>query len=193
MKRVGLCAILGPSVVLAQSDGRYEFEFDRLVVSPAQPSVTLTVSAAWEPDPLFAGLFGVGNYDLVASSGEFTRATVLLGQDPPNTAGMINGRRVTEAAVGQVHIPPIGIFGDPSNPLPPTEYVWTTEDFTPRTIEFITENTTNFSILTLELPINLAQQGLFTPGFATITVVPGPAGALTFGLLASFHLSRRRR
>ena len=197
MKRVfaGVAAVCGMCGVLgAQTNGRFEFEFVSSVVSPTQPSVRFGLYAAWDEQWPGDIVWGAGDYDLVASSGVFTVAKLVMGNMPPNNPGVINGNRVDGAAIGQVHIPPIGIFGDPSNPVLLAEYVWATSDFTPRTVEFVTENTTNFTIVpgSAGVSLNLVLGGQFTPGFGTILVVPGPGVLALLGLGGLAASSRSR-
>jgi len=174
-----------------QLNGRYEFEFSRTTVSSATPVVTIGVLAAWDWPVPGETLFGAGNYDLAASSGEFTDAILVLGAMPPNNPGALNGKRVDGAAIGQVHIPSIGLHGDPSNPLLLAEYTWTTSDFTHRIVEFTTENTTNFGIILPDISINLFPHQ-FAPGFGSIMVVPGPGGFAILGLGGLIASWRRR-
>jgi len=189
---IGIVSCAGSSCVCdAQSNGRYEFVFVGGVVSPATPSARFGLYAAWDEQRPGDFVWGAGDYDLVASSGVFTVAKLVMGNMPPNNPGVINGNRVDGAAIGQVHIPSIGIFGDPSNPVLLAEYVWTTSDFTPRMVEFVTENTTNFSLVgRSSVSPNLVRSGQFTPGFGSIRIVPDPGTLVLLGLAA---LSRRRR
>jgi hypothetical protein len=183
---------MGSTALGQPSNGRFEFEFDRVVVTPLNPEVTLMVLAAWdEPAPeLYA--FTYGTYDLVASSGDFTASELHL-VFLNNTPGVLNGRRVDGAAIGQIILPggPCGGAGCPPNPQPLAEYTWTTTDFSARTVNFETEGTTAFTIGQLSggPPIELYPQQ-FTPGFGSIRVVPAPPAAM---LVAAAGLCCRRR
>jgi len=172
---------------------RLMFEFDRTTVSPHNASVTLTVSAAWDEAMPKDYAFGAVNYDLVAESGEFTGLELLLGMNPPNNAGVINGRRVVGAAIGQANFCGFsGCLYRFGNPMELASYTWETDDFSPRTVAFASENTTLFSLIPGHggVSINLYPER-FTPGFGSITVVPAPASGLV--LCAGVLLTRGRR
>ena len=193
MTAVGALAVCGGSCI-GQTNGRFEFGFDRLVVSPSSREVTMTVYAAW--DQIAPGDFVLGavNYDLLADSGEFTSAALILGMNPPNNAGLIKANRINGAAIGQVHIPgTLGVLGNPDNPIALAEYVWTTTDFSARTVGFVSEHTQNFSVVPGPggVSINLFPDE-FTPGFGSITVVPAPSSVFIL-VIAGLTATRRRR
>jgi len=177
------------------TNGRFEFGFDRLVVSPSNPEVTMTVYAAWDQASLGDFVLRAVNYDLLADSGEFTSAALILGMNPPNNAGQIKANRINGAAIGQVHITGgINIPGNPDNPIALAEYVWTATNYAARTVEFTTESTTHFALVPGPggVSINLFPSQ-FTPRFGSIVVVPGSSVSGTLALGACLCAWRRRR
>jgi len=184
------------STAMAQmppTNGRLVFEFDRTIVTPQNPSVTLTVSAAWEQATYGDFGFNVANYDLVADSGVFTNAVLLLGLNPPNNPGTVTGNRIEDAAIAQFAI--LHSILKLDNPIVLAEYTWETSNFTRRSVAFHSEDTTNFAVVPTNLagaplgpPVHLFP-GQFTPGFGSIQVVPAPAGAV---LLLALTPRRRR-
>ena len=159
--------------------------------SPRAPTTTIEVWATWvSPDYLFAG----ADYDLTAGDGEFTGGELILGNDPPNTMGVLSGRTVIGAAMGQIH-GILGIFGNEDKPILLATYDWTTTDFTSRTVSLDTSNTSIFIVgLILNGVIAELFPHEFTPGSGAINVVHAPsaagAGVLAIVLCAA---GRRRR
>jgi len=160
------------------------------VASPASPEVTIEVWAAWDqPNPGDFD-FSAGNYDLVASAGEFTSAELLLGRNPPNSAGTPVGNRVVGAAMGQLVCVPVFPGPSSANPIALATYTWTTTSFAPRTVDVFTEGTTTF---VLEGPAGCANYvSVFVPGSGSIRVVPA-AGTMSLIGLGLLSLVRRRR
>jgi hypothetical protein len=154
-------------------------------VSPAMPTTTITVSADW--DEIFEHVFSGADYDLVASGGEFISANLILiftGNDPGTPAGS----RVNGAAIGQIHLPP-AVPGVTGHPVELASYEWTTTNFSVRSIDFSTENTTQFRITPLA-GMTISMMGSFTPGSGSFNVTPAPPAAALLGLLIA---ARRRR
>jgi len=189
---LGLIAVAFAASASAQTNGRFILMSSN-DVTPSSPATTISVYAAWDQVVPGDFILGAVNYDLVAAEAEFTAATLLFATKyAPNTAGTPDGPRVTGASIGQVHIPAAGIYANPANPALLAEYVWTTEDFSPRSIALRTENTTHFTLVPWgpgPVSINLVSLGALTPGSGSITVVPAPSAAL----IALPLLARRRR
>jgi len=165
-------------------------------VTPASPSTTISVYAAW--DQLNPGdlVFGAADYDLVATEGLFSSPTLVLGMNPPNNPGTANGSRVDGAAIGQVHLPSIGIFASEDNPILLAEYTWTTTNFAFRSVDFVTENTASFLLVpgVGGTSVNMVSTGQFTPGVGSLTVVPAPATLASLaGMALAPAVMRRRR
>jgi len=179
------------------TNGRLMFEFDRTTVSPQNPTVTLTVSAAWDEAMPWELYFMGVDFDLVANGGSFTNATLLMGQDPPNSAGVLNGHRVDGALIGQAFVPavggPCGIIPCPLPPLELAEYTWETTDFTPRSVDFRSENTSQFWMISYSggTPINLYPND-FIPGHGVVSIVPAPGAVLGLSGVAVLACWRRR-
>jgi len=111
---------------------------------------------------------------------------------------VINGSRVDGAAIGQAFGPHCGILGCPTqSQILLAEYTWVATDFTPRTVGFITENTMNFTVVSIAsgfpaLPGVQLFPGQFRAGAGSVEVVPAPAGGLVAagGIILGW---RRRR
>jgi hypothetical protein len=142
-------------------------------VSPSSPSTTIEVWAAWD-DPLNQYMFGGADYDLTAGDGLFSDP-INIQQGPGSSPGIANANVVTGGTNGALWYPnPIHPFQGGPNLL--ASYTWTATDFTPRTVDLFTSNTTNF-IVVLKSTGQATQlfPALFTPGSGGITVVPAPA------------------
>jgi len=191
--RTTLATIAFASGASAQSNATFLLTASN-EVTPASPSTTISIYAAWDQPNPCDFIFGAANYDLVAAEGEFTSATLRLSSSPPNRVGVLNGNRVDGAAIGQLHIPAIGIFGNTKNVVLLVDYEWTTTDFTARSVDLTTENTTNFSIVppTGGVAINMVDQGRFVPGSGSITVVPAPSTLTAFAAVTLVAARRRR-
>jgi MYXO-CTERM domain-containing protein len=162
-------------------------------VSPSSPQTTVEVWATWEEPAPMDFMFAGANYDLRAGDGEFTSAHVDL-MATGNSAGMLAGSRVVGAALGQILLDPTICYPcNRNNPLKLAHYSWETTDFTPRTVEMVTENTQNFRVYDYPFPngtINL--MSTFTPGSGSIRVVPGPGVVGVLGVGGLVAVRRRR-
>ena len=187
---VGLALGLACNALQAQTNARFVIMVSG-EVSPASPEATVEVWAAWDqPNPgVFA--FGAGDYDLVADAGAFTSAGLLLGRNPPNSAGTPLGNRVVGAAMGQLVCVPVTPPGPSrANPIALATYTWTTTSFAPRTVDIFTDATTTF---VLEGPGGCANYvSVFVPGSASIRVTPTP-GVFVVLSLAGLCAAKRRR
>jgi hypothetical protein len=171
----------------AQTNGTYLLTSTN-VVSPSSPSTTIEVWGTWA-DPGGELRFVSGSYDLAANEGLFSSPTnVLLG--PGSSTGIIAGNTVTGATNGQILISIPGPVID--NPILLATYDWTTTNFTPRTVDLQTSNTTTFLLGDWRTGgfIELVPNN-FTPGTAVITVVPAPAAWLVLALPLVASRSRR--
>jgi hypothetical protein len=165
------------------------------VVSPAQPTTNVEIWAWWDEVPANPKVFGGGNMDLVAERGKFQNVTCLVGgvHGCGNSYASV-GSRLNDLSPGQLHLPALGIFGSPDNPLHLLDVQWTTTDFsTVRSVGLLTENTYNFIVAdwATGATTQIFPQG-FTPGSGVIQVVPAPAaGWIVFAL--SIGWTRRVR
>jgi hypothetical protein len=73
---------------------------------------------------------------------------------------------------------------------------WGTHDFTPRTVDLITENTSTFMIGTNSSHLGMNTLELypsgFEPGSGVIRVIPSPSASLIVAALIPFAGRRRR-
>jgi len=190
LSSVGVLAAAG--TVCAQSNPAYVIEVSN-PVSPTSPTTTLSVYAAWDQPAPGDFVFGAGGYDLAADDGLFTGIEPILGLCNNNAGcGQIRGNRIDGMVTGQLHIPPLNIFGNPDNPIHLFNIEWTATNFTPRTVGVVTENTSHFNLVPGPggKSINLAS--MLTPGAASIVVTPAPGVFVVVGAGAVFAVSRRR-
>ena len=174
---------------LAQTNGTYLLRSSN-PVSPSSPTTRIEFWATWT-DPGGELQFALGNYDLTASEGVFSNpVNVALG--PGSSTGVIAGNTISGATNGQI-IPPFPPKFGIVNPVLLATYDWTTSDFTARTVDFHTSNTSTFMLgdwrtggFTELYPHE------FTPGSGVINVVPAPTAwvVLALPLVAA---ARRRR
>ncbi len=173
---------------LAQTNGTYLIRSSN-TVSPSSPTTRIEFWATWT-DPGGELQFVLGNYDLTASEGVFSNpVNVLLG--PGSSTGVIAGNTISGATNGQVLIsfPKFGI----ENPILLATYDWTTAEFTPRTVDLHTSNTSTFMLGDWRTGgfIELFPQD-FTPGSGVINVIPAPAAWLALALPLAATTRRRR-
>lgn len=189
------------SLVCAQPHATFAIDVIGGVVSPTNPSVTVRVSGVF-PETWYA--LGYAEFDLISSdeTGEFSNLFIPapIGPYPHGTWGCVNTTGGTimngsayEAVFFQVNA--LGCGAYPGMPLPIWEGTWTATDFTPRTVDLHTENTSEFRVFTDHNATggyDFVAAGWFDHGFGSITVVPAPSsGALM--LAGMMCLARRRR
>jgi hypothetical protein len=162
------------------------------VVSPSQPTATVEVWAWFDNVPGVSEVFGGANFDLVAGEGLWSNVAYWLNApDPPSH--LIVGSRINNVIAGQLHLPPINIFGDPSNPIKLFAARWSTADFTLRNVSLDTKNTNNFFVTDAQTGAAFQVWPNVTHGSGSITVVPSPAPLAVAGMvLATGCLMRRR-
>ena len=184
-------AIGGASTASAQSNGSYAVVITN-EVNPTHPSTNVEIWATWSgPDFLFGG----GDFDLTASDSTFLSGTNIIN-GPGTTVGEISGNTVTGAKLGQVHLPPLGLFGLPDNPILLASYEWMTTDFTWRTVRFETSNTNNFIVVTSAAgEATQLFPSSFTPGSGNLVIgiFPSPSTISAFALGGVVAFRRKRR
>jgi hypothetical protein len=157
------------------------------VHNAVSPETPLTLVTAWAQFDEAQYAFASGAFEVHASEAEFNAPYCLL-DGPGAFEGWTSpdGDEVTGIRVGQLHGLG-GIFADTSNPIALWQATWSTDDFTPRTVDLWTGLPTDWHLYVDESGEwqNFVDQ--VEPGFGTITVVPGP-GAVSvvvgFGALA---------
>ncbi len=184
--RLALTILLATTVTThAQTNGTYLLTSSN-TVSPTTPTITIEVWAAWTDPTGPPFLFDRGDFDLTASDGIFANPANMRRGTP----GTITRNVVSGANIFQIHLPPLGLFGSTDNPILLATYDWSTTDFTPRTVNLHTSNTTTFNVKGL-LHTTPLYPGEFTPGSGVITVVPAPGAWLVVAL--PLIASRRRQ
>jgi MYXO-CTERM domain-containing protein len=179
--------------------GGWAFEVEYMpgsggVVSPAFPEATVRLLAWFDPPQVLVG----GEADVVASDGLWADVRLLEIGDPPRpqppgtTPGTIEGNAVRGILAGQVAI--CGTVGCP-RPLPRWplwEGTWRVEDFRPRSVDLITENTDRFAYFDPATQKSVPLTA--TPGSGQVRVVPspGPAGLLVLAGLPALQRRGRR-
>jgi MYXO-CTERM domain-containing protein len=188
-KTVALLGVAGLAAVASAQPSNARFIITSSNdVDPMNPTTTIQVLAAW--DETMEHVFSGTNYDLVASDGEFTSASLDL-MFTGNNAGTPAGNRVNGASIGQIHLPP-AVPGQQGNPIALASYEWTTTDFTPRTVDLSTENTTQFRVTPLPGGLTISLINSFTAGSGSFNVTPAPSALALLGL-GGLVAARRRR
>ena len=193
MIAVFVCLAVVPALG-QQIEGGWEIRTSS-VVSPASPSTTVEIWAAWNDPSNSYCCFVFGNFDLVAQEGVLSSPSVLLlpnagWSQPGQVTG--NGEAVRGVFVGQgIELPP----HSPPNPILVWSATWTTTNFAPRSVGMWTENTTDFTVGKPSLNILQLLQLFpdnFVPGVGGITIVPSPASATPMVVVGALMLRRRR-
>ncbi len=189
--KLSLLIVLFTVPALAQvEDGRYLL-ISSNTVSPTTPMTTIGVWATWT-DPRVEWFFGTGDYDLAAGEGVFSNPVNVLNGVGSST-GVIAGNVISGAVNSQLHIPQIGLFASPDNPILLATYDWTTTNFTPRSVSLDTSNTTLFIVYSFPNANSIQMfPGNFTPGSGVINVIPAPAAWLVLALPLAVATRRRR-
>ena len=194
--QLSILMVLFAVPAVAQSDATYLLVSSN-TVSPTTPITTIEVWATWV-DPFAQWIFGAGDYDLTASDGQFSNPVNVLN-GPGSTTGMIAGNVISGALNLQLHFPSMGFIGSRDRPMLLATYDWTTSNFTTRSVNLDTSNTTTFRILAWWIvppPPTAGSLQLFPRSFSAgsgvIIVIPVPAAwvVLALPLVAA---SRRRR
>ena len=189
MIKYSAAAVLLSVPALAQTNGTYLLTSSN-TVSPSSPITTIAIWTAWA-DPGGELQFVLGDYDLTASEGIFSNPVNGL-RGPGSSTGLIAGNTISGATNGQVLFPFPPKFGI-DNPILLATYDWTTSNFTARTVDLHTSNTSTFILGDWRTGgfIELFPHE-FTPGSGVINVIPAPAAwvVLALPLVAA---ARRRR
>jgi hypothetical protein len=202
-----VCILIAAFLALAAADARaqgqrggWAFEVQYMpgsggVVSPAFPEATVRLLAWFDPPQVAHG----GDADIVASDGLWTNARLLdvgnpMGPQPPGTSpGTIHGPAVRGVITGQLGWCGVAGCPQPREFTPFWEGTWRAEDFSPRNVEMVTENTTRFAYYDYRThpPTSVPLPAI--PGSGQIRVVPAPGAALVMaGALAGVLGARRR-
>jgi hypothetical protein len=180
--------------VRAQTNATFVFTSSN-TVSPSSPTTTIGIWATWD-DPAGSFLFGGADYDLTAGDGLFSNPVNVL--QPLNglgtSPGVIAGNMIFGANNGQLHlVGGTGFFGSLDNPILLATYDWTTADFSPRDVNLVTSNTSNFIVAAIATGATTELfPRAFAPGSGVINVVPAP-GAFSWLAIPLVMLGARRR
>ena len=169
------------------------------VIQGVSETTTISIWAIWV-DPAMDWVIGASNYGLNASeTGWVAGAEVDVLGGPASSVGVLAGASYNGASNGQLHIPPLGqnFIGVRDNPILYATYVWTTNDFTIRTVTLNTSNTTQFQVAEWGPPplggllFQMAPE-LFSAGAGSFEVIPAPSALALLGLGGLVALRRRR-
>ena len=163
------------------------------VVSPSQPSATIEVWAWFDTVPGVSELFAGGDYDLTAGEAGWLWSPWVFPLHSPGPGVTIRGNSIIGLFPGQLHIPTLGIYGNPSNPIHVFSADWATSDFTPRTVSIITENTSIFAVYSQAGVSTTLSASAVVPGSGTIFVVPAPASLTALAIAFATCSTTRRR
>jgi hypothetical protein len=190
MMKLATTVLLSISVAAhAQTNATYKLVSTN-AVGPGVSSTTIEIWVTWTDPPGADLQFIQGDYDLAASDGRFVNPVNVAG-GPGSSTGIIAGGTISGANNGGALLPSPPNF-PPFQPMLLATYDWATTDFTPRTVDLQTSNTTTFMLGNWPTGnfIELIPNN-FTPGSGTITVVPAPTTWLVFTL--PLIASRRRQ
>jgi hypothetical protein len=184
-----VASVFCASGALAQTNATFLLTSSN-TVSPSAPSTTVEIWAVWD-DPGGWYAFGGGNYDIAAGDGVFSDPVNILN-GPGSSAGVAVGNTITGGANAQLWAPLPPIIPYAASPTLLAWYTWTATDFTPRTVDLVTSNTSVFNVFHANTgqPVSLFP-GSFTPGSGEIAVVPAP-GAWSVLMLPLAAGVRRR-
>lgn len=161
-------------------------------------SATITVIAKFDSSTDYA--FAGGGFDFIASelgvAGVNWRNAQLIAPlaGPGTTAGVVEPFGASGILAGQLHFPPAGIFGDPSNPIAAWQIEYTATDFTPRLIDVETQTTGFF--LYIDQASGASRSvlpGSLMEGLGQLQVIPAPGSLALLALGALAGAPRRRR
>jgi len=183
----------GVSVTALASLNTFLFEVSN-TVSPEQPVTTITLWAAFDPDPKWFA-FGEARIEVFSEfdRGGFSAPVVLLNPLGLSEPGEVSpdGDRVDGIYAMQIYIP---FSVDPlsGTPIPLWSITWTTNDFTSRQVDLGTQSE-SFKVYTTQGDL-IELFGIdFTEGAGVITVVPGPGPAALLAGVGTWTAHRRRR
>lgn len=160
---------------------------------------TIEVSAKFDSTVDYA--FAAGLFDFVASEGSLANWSNNQRIAPFDTiAGPFNGvldpsgTRWEGVNPGQLHFPPAGIIGDPSNPALVWSIKYTATDFTPRFIDLETVTSRFDLYIDAMLPDSRTlDTTLLMEGEGQIQIIPAPGALACLGMAGLAMAYRRRR
>jgi hypothetical protein len=190
------CCLVAWIVGSAAISGRgadYSFFFTvSNAVSPEQPSATVTMWAAFDPQ-WYA--FGLSHTEVWGppDPGGFSDPEALIYQkkycDPGDVA--LDGHSITGIRITQYHFL-LGQLADPHNPLELWSATWTTDDFSPREVPIWTQSS-DFYVYTND---GGHWENFYGPDFSegsgVIEVIPAPAAAAILAGAGLGNIRRRR-
>lgn len=198
MRRITICGavasgIFGPPVTGVASLNTFIFEISN-AISPEQPSASITLWAAFNPDFPKWFAFGETRTEVLTEfdRGWFSDPVVILDPWGFSKPGEVSpdGDRVSGIYAMQIYLP-FSIYPDESNPILLWSATWTTDDFTPRQVGLFTESE-SFALWSAEGGLH-DQFGIdFAEGSGVIEVVPAPGAASALTGLGAW-MSRRKR
>ena len=199
---ISMAVLVLSNTAAAQYDkGTWLFEVIGGPVSPSNPSVTVRLYAAF-PKITSSSAFGAGGFNVLSDdpNGEFFGVERGFGLGPSpfcgyGFLGTPTPSTVPGNVVGQLGI--LGCVPGTAMPLLVWQASWTTQDFTPRTVEISSDGTTYFQIYSSASAYEFGPDVQLFPdkfehGSGVIQVVPAPS-ALALLLTGAALTTRRRR
>jgi hypothetical protein len=164
-------------------------------ISPDQPSATITLWGAFNPDFPKWYAFGETKTEVLTQfdRGWFSDPVAILDPWGFSKPGDVSpdGDLVAGIYAMQIYIP-FSVYPDSANPLPLWSATWTTDDFTPRKVGLSTQSEF-FALWSAEGGL-YDQFGIdFAEGSGAINVVPAPGAAPALVGGAPWLARRRRR
>ncbi len=165
----------------------WNIEVAQPILAPGMPETTIRISARFG---FMDHAFGAAAFSVVATEPGWVSPRLIL--PPPGNAGTIQGERVTDIVLGQIHFPNF-VIADPSNPIAVWEATWRSDDFHARIVQIQTV-TTRFDVYTSPTgPQSQSRLAQLTEGSVQIFIVPAPGAASVLIAALGFALPRRRR
>jgi hypothetical protein len=155
-------------------------------VNPAHPTCMVSLALSFPPqDYALAGV----RWDIHAADSTWNWYRIEdFGSMPPPRP--IIGPDISDIATGQIHVPALHVFADPTNPVWLFEAEWVTTDFTPREVTVWT-TTSRFDVyVDVNSPRSESRLQALAEGRGAIRVTPSPASLVPLALVV---FRRRRR
>lgn len=186
----GIIALLGVAGLATAAFGQagWNIAVSNNITGPGNNSAVVTISARFSPAD---HAFGAALFDVNASEVGWVAGTNEVILPPPANPGTINGASITGITAGQIHFPPV-VLANTANPIAAWRATWSTNNFSPRTVD-ITTRTTRFDVyLSPTTPQSESRLAGLMEGSGRIQIIPAPSALALLGM-GGLVAARRRR
>ncbi len=182
---VCLATAVGASAQVVPRVTGFQMRVSSSEITPANPAVTVRITAVF---PRADHAFASSALSMIATEPGWSNPRGLFL--PPQKPGVVEGPRIRDIVIGQIHFPPI-LIGNSSNPIDVWEATWSTNEFRPRIVRFETL-TTRFDTYFDEVsPATTSRLAGLIEGGSAVRIIPAPATWLAMACLC--FAGRRRR